>query len=326
MREVNELLRTLEGEDVPVDVQAAYSRYRAETIGRKPQRRFVLPRPYMGAFAAVMLVGVLIALTPVRTLGQRFLEMLRVQKLAVIRLGDNGLIAEGPNGRRGALAQLIADNMTVTMNPGPGVTVPDLAAARAGVGFHVESLQGNGAPSIKMTDQVAFHITLDADKIRAVLEESGRSDVPVPNAITGSTLAFHVGKGIKLNYGNCGANAAPKDESCIAFVQIPAPNISVPPNLDMAALAESALQISGLSAQDAARVAHTIDWSTTLVIPIPDQGASSQNVLVDGENGVLIELARSSAYELIWLKNGVIHMINGSGNPSRALAAAGSLG
>jgi hypothetical protein len=222
----------------------------------------------------------------------------------------------------------------VTIKPGEPLTVPDAATAAANVGFKVDTLDSLGAPQhVEVEDEAAFHMTLDTDRIRAVLEEAGRSGIRVPDGLNGSVVAVHVSKGVRITYGTCIAGPADgkssaEDQTCTRFLQIPSPTVSVPPNLDMQVLAEAGLQLTGLSAAQAHGFAETIDWSSTLVIPVPQDKASYQTVPVDGVNGTLIEWAPGSyrgSYALMWLKNGVVHSVTGRGSPDRTLAAVANL-
>jgi hypothetical protein len=195
----------------------------------------------------------------------------------------------------------------------------------------VETLDSLGAPAqILVEDQGAFYMTLDADRIRAVLQEAGRSEIQIPSSINGSTIAVQVSKGVSLSYGNCKGAAARYDQTCVHFLQIPSPVVSVPPGLNIRALAEAGLQLAGLSAAEASNFAETVDWSSTLVIPVPQNKAAYRTVPVDGVNATLIEFTPEGPfaehYDLLWLKNGVIHSVSGLGSSARALAAAANLG
>jgi hypothetical protein len=321
-----------------IDPKLAYEKYRSEAANRKPSRigRVIgwWSVPHVSAAGAVLALLLLLSFAPARTLGQRFLQMLRVQKLAVVPVDTSALMQAGIlNGHPRALSQLISDSVVVTMKPGEAVSVPDVESAAAKVGFKVETLSGAGEPErIEVEDEGAFHMTLDSDRIRAVLEEAGRSDIQVPESVNGSTVAVHVSKGVRIQYGSCGSSAK-KDAgtgTCMRFLQIPSPTVSVPPNLDMTAVAEAGLQLAGLGAAEAKSFAQTVDWSSTLVIPVPQDKASYRTIGVDGVNGILIEFAPTGtfrgSYAIIWVKNGIVHSLAGNGSSSLGQAAVASLG
>jgi hypothetical protein len=215
----------------------------------------------------------------------------------------------------------------MTLKPAEPAIVPDLTVATAQVGFKPETLDGLGNPQkILIEDQGAFHMTLDADRIRAVLDEAGRSDIEVPDSVSGSVVAVQVSKGVNIQYGPCTAS----DETCIHFMQIPSPKVSVPPGFNIKAVAEAGLQLAGLSATEANQFAEGVDWTSTLVIPVPRDKASYRSFPVDGVTGTLIEWPPTrtyrGSYDLIWLKNGVIHAVSGHGSSSTGLAAVANLG
>jgi len=77
-------------------------------------------------------------------------------------------------------------------------------------------------------------------------------------------------------------------------------------------------------------VASQIDWTTTLVIPIPRGEMDSQTVKVDGTDGTLLRQLSSDSsmaptYSLVWVKNGIVYGILGSGDPARAVDLGNSL-
>lgn len=346
---VQELLRVLdEPEAEAIDVESAYERFRERFGARvKSKNGWVArmfdawKRPAMGAAAAACVLILLLSFAPARTWGQKFLEMLRVQKLAVVPVDlsePSGVSAD--RGRGKLIAQFISDNVVVTMKPGDPVKVSSVAEASEKAGFKVRNIEGLGAPQeLFVSNEVAFHMTLDRDRIAAVLQQAGRSDIEIPESIDGSTVAVHTPRGVRVLYGNCpkgdrppavtnpaGAPMAGSRGSCVEFVQEPSPTVSVPANLNMAALAEAGLQFTGMSAAEAHAFCQTVDWSSTLVIPIPRTGSSYRTVPVDGVNGTLVEVpgSDSSANQnaLIWVKNGMVYSLRARGNAGEVLSAA----
>lgn len=329
-----------DGGEAAVDPTLAYGRYR-ETTGSRAASwtvrwnhlRHAWGRPAWGAVAAVSTVALLLTFTPAQTWGQKFLQMLRVQKLAVIPVDlsvlTSGTASHGPGK---LIAQLISDSVVVTMNPGEPVTGSSVAAASGLAGFKVRALDQLGEPQrILIAGEGAFHMTLDHDRIQAVLDQAGRSDVSIPASVDGSTVAVHIPKMVRLLYGSCSPQHAQAADAanCIDFAQVPSPTVSVPPTLNMAALAEAGLQATGMSPAEAHAFCQTVDWSSTLVIPIPQNGGTYRTLSVDGVNATLIELPGHGnflgAYTLIWVKDGVVFSLSGKGSADRAVAAAESL-
>jgi hypothetical protein len=115
---------------------------------------------------------------------------------------------------------------------------------------------------------------------------------------------------------------------CVIFAQIPSPTVDTPPDVDLQQLAEIALEFTGMTSEQAHSFAATVDWTSTLVVPIPRNGAVYKPVSVDGANGYLIQRPADDApqYALIWVKNGIVYAIGGLGTDTdTALQMANSL-
>lgn len=339
-----------QGEAAAIDPALAYSRYRQEYGGRLqayPQwlnRIAAWKRPLWSGVAVACAIVLVLSFAPGRSWAQKILAMLRVQKVAVVPVDVSALTAGSRgNARENLIAQFISDNVVVTLDPGKPSPAPDAAAASAMAGFPVRTLDELGSPQrILVSGEGAFHMTLDRDRMQAVLDQTGRSDIQIPAAVDGSTVAVHIPKLVRSMYGSCPekGDQPPTRESggavpglpagnCIDFIQVPSPIVSVPPSLNLSALAEAGLQVAGMSAAEAQAFCRTVDWSSTLVIPIPERDSSHRTVNVEGVNGTLIEASPhgnfSGLYTLIWVKNGIIYSLGGNGTASRALAAVQSL-
>jgi hypothetical protein len=338
--------------ELTVDAALAYAHYR-ETHELRPTRNTQLLRwlkgrqqPLWGALAAAAAFALLLSFAPARTWGQRILAMLRVQKVAVVPIDMSALEHSRDTQAAGKLlAQMISDNVVVTLKPGEPQVASSTDAASQMAGFAVKDLAALGSPQkISVEDEAAFHMTLNRDRIQDLIEQAGRFDIQIPASIDGSTFAVHVPKGVRLSYGSCSADkrvpnekpgaihrGAPTavSEDCISFMQIPSPVLSVPPTLNLSTLAEAGLQIAGMNAADAHAFCQSVDWSSTLVIPVPQNGSSVRSVSVDGVNGTLVETAPHGRvlgeYALIWVKGGIVYALNGVGTPDRAVEAASSL-
>ena len=112
------------------------------------------------------------------------------------------------------------------------------------------------------------------------------------------------------------------------LVQIPSPTVNTPPDVDLAKLAEIGLEFTGMSPEQAQAFSQNVDWTSSLVIPIPRNAATYQQVSVDGVTGTLIQRPVDDAPEfaLVWVKNGIIYAIGGLGSDSaKAIEMANAL-
>ena len=115
---------------------------------------------------------------------------------------------------------------------------------------------------------------------------------------------------------------------CVILAEIPSPEVSAPASVNVAQLAQIALEFSGMTPEEAAAFTDTVDWTSTLVVPIPKNAASYQQVTVDGVTGTLIQRPSDDApqFALLWVKDGIIYAIGGLGsNSQQALEIANSL-
>jgi hypothetical protein len=95
-------------------------------------------------------------------------------------------------------------------------------------------------------------------------------------------------------------------------------------------LAAIGLQALGMSADQAKSFSQKVDWSTTLVIPIPTGEVTYQDVQVDGADGYVLAPVQGSGstnarYSVVWVKSGVIYSVAGTGDPAQGLAVANDL-
>jgi hypothetical protein len=101
------------------------------------------------------------------------------------------------------------------------------------------------------------------------------------------------------------------------------------PRFDLGGLVHLGLQIAGMSPDDARSLTDTVDWTTTLVIPIGQGGQVHEQVDVDGVRGILLthptRKERPPAYSLIWVKHGIAYGMMGYGNGLLAIPVANSL-
>jgi hypothetical protein len=310
-------------------------------------------RPIWGVSVAAVLVAILVGVGPVRLLAQRVLAMLRVQKITVVSIDPTTLMSGNePDSRPYKLInQFFTDNVVVTMDPGKPEVAPTVTKAAQSAGYPIRTIRNLGAPqSIEVNGEAAFQMTVNRDRVETFLDEVGRSDIRIPESVNGALVAVHIPKIVISIYGDCPIRhrygdsnpqsraealaerkmermANMKNTNCTYLVQAPSPTVSVPPELNMSEIAEAALELAGMSPGEAHSFCQTVDWSSTLVVPIPRNSSSYETVSVDGVDGTFImeTSPQGNRYSLLWIKNGVIHSLMGHGSSSDALTLAASL-
>jgi ABC-type multidrug transport system fused ATPase/permease subunit len=154
---------------------------------------------------------------------------------------------------------------------------------------------------INVTSGAAFSMTLDRTKAQALLDEAGRSDLVLPASVDGAEISVDIPASVSVAFGTCprpGSGVSGNTEQstterrypdCVILAQIPSPSVNAPANLDIEALARIGLEFTGMSPEEAAELTSTVNWTSTLLVPIPRNAAIHEQVSVDGVTGTLIQ-------------------------------------
>lgn len=288
----------------------------------------------------ILALALIFAFPAPRAFASELLNLFRVQQVAVIPVDFTGM--EQLNGVDGPdISQLISDSITMTQKPGDPVEAQDVNEASRLANFDVRAPQDKSPSSIYVTDGTAFTFTVDRTKAQALLEEAGRSDLVLPNALDGAKISIHIPASVSIAFGNCPPPSSDSDgiefgsgspgrryADCVILAEVPSPSVSVPASVDVAQLAQLGLEFSGMSAEQAAAFTSTVDWTSTLIVPIPKNASTYEQVSVDGVTGTLIQRPADDypQFALLWVKDGIIYAIGGLGsNSQQAFDIADSL-
>ncbi len=299
-------------------------------------------RPVWAGVTLVAVLAIALSFAPVRALASNFLGLFRVQQVTVLPVDTTNLKAlTGNSPLTSQISQMLSGSVTVTRPAADPQEVSSAAEASQLAGFNVRLPAGqSAAPQLTVDKGMAFQFKIDRAQAQALINESGRSDLQLPASVDGAVVKVDIPAGVTAGYGNCPkptksdqperqrGSAGRLYADCVMFVQMPSPTVSTPPDLDLAQLADLGLQFSGMTAQQARDYSQTVDWATTLVIPIPQNGATYKQVPVDGVTGYLIQRPADDVpeYALVWAKDGMVYAIGALGADSaKALAMANAL-
>ena len=319
------------GESSP-DPRRALARFKARAaLGGRPPSALAGPlAKRIGAVSwsigAACLAVALLTFTPARGFAQRLMALLRVQQITAVPLDFEALGDPSERGRFGkTIAQVLSENVVVT-SKGELREMADRNEASQAAGFNVRlPSTRSDAPQLKVLGEQAFHATIDRDRLQAILEEVGRSDLQLPQALDGATISARFPRIAFAKYGRCDGEHREDGRNCLRLLQSPSPTVTVPPELDLSELAQIGLQLGGMSAEAAREFSRSVDWASTMVVGIP-QGTSYRTVQVEGVQGTLIEGGRwHRGYSLLWVKHGIIYALYGEGDSAGALTMAESL-
>ncbi len=290
------------------------------------------------ALAVVLLLIVSMAFAPVRAIANSFLGIFRVQQIAVVQVNPGNLPEQ--LGASSQFEEMFSKDVKFERIGETHLAANAAEAAQqAGISLRLPAALSS-LPNFEVQAGGLATFTVDAENLQALLDEIGRSDIHLPKNLDGSVVKLDVPVGVTTQYGDCKFDLdkarqegydpddqqMPRLPDCTILMQMPSPTITAPPGLDVAQIGQAFLQIMGLSQEEAARFTKSIDWTTTLVIPIPSYGAEYQEVQVDGVTGVFLSQAPDQQeYLLFWVNDNMVYALTGPGNLSRALQIANSL-
>jgi anti-sigma factor RsiW len=308
---------------------------RKETIPMSKKIFSRAARPAWVVLTVIALLAISMAFQPVRAIAVNFLGLFRVQQVAVVPFNPANLPAN-VNGTQ--ISDFLKQNFKFEQT-GEIQEASDAAQAGKLAGFSVRLPSQAGSPS-RLTVQPGGKASFKVDlaQVRALLQEMGRQDIQLPDELNGATITAVLPASVTSAFGSCKYDAETarktgqdpdmprsfRNPDCQVLVQLPSPTVQTPPGLDINALGKEFLMMTGMTAQDADSFSQTIDWTTTLVIPVPTN-ASSQKVQVDGVQGVFIQEPDNNHYMLMWVKDGIVYALDGQGGQADALAIADSL-
>jgi hypothetical protein len=335
--------------EAPRSAQLAYAQFTARQTAVSGKERFPMLksifsprlRTAWAGLAIVALLATAFSFAPVRAWAGEILALFRVQKIVVLPIDTTRLTELGNDDTVGKqISNLMSESTEVTKKASKPKAVADAAQASQAAGFAVRlPTNRKDTPQIVVQGGTAFQAVIDRARAQAILDDAGLTDVKLPASLDGATIKVDIPAGVTAGYGDCPKLDEESDENsktsparrmknCVLLAQMPSPTVNAPPDLDVQQLAEIGLQFTGMSAKQAHDFSQTVDWTSTLVIPIPRNGSVYKQVAVDGVTGYLIQRPASDApqYALIWLKNGVIYAIGGYGSDAAdALAMSNSL-
>lgn len=331
--------------------RTALARFKNRLIEKKEKSMFqkmFASRILRFSLAVALLLVIALSFPSTRAWAGEFLGLFRIQQVAVIPIDTTGM--EKLNGNTALskqIGQLLSSSMKVTQKPGEPKAAADASEATSLAGFAVRLPQNPpSAPSLSVTGSTGVEFVVDRGRAQALLDEAGRKDLVLPKSIDGANISVHIPSGMRAAYGTCpdlksedSPNGSGPDSNsngfrsksypdCILLAEIPSPTVNTPPDVNLQQLAELGLEFTGMTAEQAKAFSQTVDWTSSLVIPIPKNAATYKQISVDGVTGTLIERPANDApqFLLVWVKDGVVYTIGGSGSHSdEAIQMANSL-
>lgn len=332
------------GETPDPQVNHAWESFSRRIITQKEipmfKKWFTIPSVRFG-MAFILILALIVAVPQTRALADQLLNLFRVQQVTVIPVDFTGLKQLTGNDALGSqLSELVSSSTNMTKKPGEAQQASDGTQASQMAGFNVRLPNGQVPTRISVAGSAAFTLTVDRHKAQALIDEAGRTDLVLPDSLDGAKIMVDIPASASIAFGNCpqpqpdgtsgGKSQIPGRQypDCVILAEIPSPSVNAPADVDVAQLAQIGLEFTGMSQEQAAAYVSTVDWKSTLVIPIPKNAATYRQVQIDGVTGTMIQRPADDfpQYALIWLKNGIVYTISGLGtNTQQAIDMANAL-
>ena len=311
--------------------QAAFSRFTHRTHQTNSRKEFYPQmanrKPLWTVLAVFLILALVFTMTPARAWASSFLGLFRVQNITVLEFDPNAVNdgAEAFSANEESINRILEENMIISESADPyEVATLDEAAAAAGFTPGIPTDLQDGQLTVQPAMNAEFII--DQAEMQALLDAL-EIDMQLGPEMDGQSVTLNAPASIIITDACQPVDDDPGTFSdCTILYQMPSPTVNAPEGLNVDKLGEAMLQLLGYSPLEARAFSQTIDWTSTLIIPIPSgEGIRHQEVRVSDVTGTLFTHAEEGGYMLMWVKNGFLFNLRGPGTPEEALAIANSI-
>jgi hypothetical protein len=276
----------------------------------------------VSAGAAIALLSLLL-FPPVRAAADRLLQVFRVQSVVFFPI-DPARIQQLQE-MDVDMPALFASEPTVLNEPAPPREVASTGEASQAVGFPVREpadLPGTASETtIKVIDRTALSFQVNVDAMRQVLAMTGIEDVTIPDELGDEPITVDVAAWASQRYEG--------SDWEIELYQGRSPDVTLPDGVDLAALGRTGLRVLGMSEAKADEVSRQIDWTSTLVVPIPPDIQDVRSVTINNSEGLLVGSAEQGDqhWMLYWQEGDQFYILQAEGavTEQQLIAAASSM-
>lgn len=308
-------------------------RYRSAQPGKETFQTMFKRRPFWAALTVIVVVALALSLPTVQAWASDFLSLFRVQRVQVISFNpDNAEEARDLlESNEALIKEVLKDNLEVEKD-GDLQVVDSIDEATEAAGFIPRLPVNKDDLQLAVRPGMQGVLTIDQPEFQTLIEAI-ELDLDLPDSLNGQTVTVTVPAAVIAADGCDIRESESEDElhrpaqvmskDCTVLVQLPSPEIDSPEELDIQQVGEAFLKYAGLSEDEARSLSKRIDWTTTLVLPIPNSGdVKYREVQVDGVTGTLLQPVDEDYYTLVWVKDGRLYGLSGPGDMETALDKA----
>lgn len=255
-------------------------------------------RVAISGLVAVMLIIAVLALPPVRAAASDFLGLFRVQKFAAISISPQQMVLLEQVAEQG----LYPGEFHAIQDPAPPQEVATLEEATALAGGPVRTAAALGPPTrIQVSGAGSGRLVVDLQSARRILRAADVNPRLLPDSLDGAEINATIYPAVEQRWG---------DE--LVLMQSQSPQIDYPDDVNADVIGQALLQMLGMSQAEAERLASNIDWSSTLLLPVPEKLATFSEVNVNGNSALALTSLEDGENSLMWQQDGVIYVLIGA--------------
>ena len=276
---------------------------------------------WLAAAASIAVVSFAFTLPAVQAAAEAFLELFRVQQFTGVQFDPERLRTLESSGFN---PEAIFGSVEPLTTPAEPISYASAAEAGAAAGIRVRTPawlpSGYEASGIMASSEHAARITVNTAALQTLLDTLGLADAELPEGLDGQTATVRVPPMVTQSYANGGRS--------VHVIQAKSPEVSFPAGLDLSKLAYAGLRVLGMPRDEAYRMSVTIDWRSTLIVPVPSRAAAYRPINVAGNEGLLIEGLRDQNYTgsvLMWSAGGETFAVAGAVRGEELLEIAQTL-
>jgi hypothetical protein len=259
----------------------------------------------------VILFAIALAFPSVRAAANEFLGLFRVQKFAAISISPDqiAMLEEVAN------SGLTPGELVIVNEPGEARSVESVNEARVNTGLEARTISKLGEPSaIRVMDGGDGRLIIDAAQAQELLKLVGADPRLIPDSLDGARVDVNVFPSVEQEW---------LDGTFL--IQTESPIVNYPDGLDPIPMGEALLQLLGMNPTEASRLARSIDWTGTLLLPVPQNVATFAEVTVDGVSGLALTSLEGHGSALMWQKDSVVYILSGPGQTAELIELANSI-
>ena len=292
---------------------------------------------YASGIAAVFALLMVLTISPMASFAGDFLDRFRVEKFAAITIEMDDFedfqanmllrLVMADSDALEDSAMNLADYTTTFNEDDPMANAREFeseADARAAFGdfLTTDDVPDDyaGTPVYYVSDAGSVSVTVNTAEAQGIIDELNLPIFALPDASTQPemVISMEVPQALIQHF------EGPTEEDHIIIAQLESPTLVTPDGLDMDALREDLLALPGLPPDFVAQLRSIEDWESTLVIPVPP-GASSDDVTINGEPGLLISSDDGKGSVALWADDGLLFIVGGTESGDTISSIANSL-